>query len=132
MLKRFSVLFFIVPIVELFLLIVIGTHIGALNTIMLVLFTGITGYLLARSEGIANLIKMRQSIEEGFLPELEIVRGGLILIGGLCLVIPGVITDIAGLVLLIPPVRNLIANKVFAGIQKQAARNRVYYRRIQY
>jgi|TARA_B100000315_G_C14157980_1_gene398730 UPF0716 protein FxsA len=107
MLARLFLLFTIVPLVELYLLFKIGSYLGALNTIVLILVTGVLGAFLARLEGLRTLRQITRSLSQGIVPAEEMVDGVLIFISGLFLVTPGVLTDIVGLFLLIPQTRTL-------------------------
>lgn len=110
-----TLIFVVIPLVELALLIYIGNVIGVFNTILIVITTGVLGAVLARSQGFAALSKIRGHIERGTPPGDDILQGALILIGGLLLLTPGVITDLAGFSLMIPQTRALASNalKVF-------------------
>ena len=105
MLGRIFLFFTIVPLVELFILIKIGGHIGALNTILLVIFTALLGAMLVRMEGLRTLRQIQSSLAQGQLPAEELIDGVLIFAGGILLVIPGVLTDLCALILLIPYTR---------------------------
>ena len=105
MLIKLFALFVIVPLVELFLLARIGTAIGWSETFALVLFTGLAGAWLAKREGLSALASIRKAVGEGRVPTLELLDGAMILASGLLLVTPGVLTDAAGFLLLIPPAR---------------------------
>lgn len=100
--------FIIIPIAELYLLVKTGQYIGALNTVAIVIITGIAGAYLARVQGIHTLYKIRSSLQQGRLPSDELVDALLILIAGLVLLMPGFITDIAGLMLLLPQGRSVV------------------------
>ena len=99
---RLALLFIGLPLLELYILIKIGSYLGAFLTIALIIFTGIVGLLLARLEGLRTLRQIRQNLSQGIVPAEEMVDSVLIFVGGILFVIPGVITDIAALVLLIP------------------------------
>ena len=105
---KLLILFTIVPLLELWLLIKIGTWIGPGMTIILVAVTGFFGVLLARSQGIRILYRLREEIEHGSMPAGEILDGVCILIGGAFLLTPGLLTDLLGFSLLISPTRNII------------------------
>ena len=92
----------IVPLAELYILIKIGSHIGGFNTILLVLMTTVLGALLARLQGWRTLRQIQLSLSQGQIPAEELIDGVLILFGGILLVIPGVLTDLFALVLLLP------------------------------
>ena len=107
MLARLLAIFTLVPFIELYLLLKIGSYLGALNTIILILVTGILGAFLARMEGVRTFRQIMRSLSKGIVPAEELVDGVLIFISGLFLVTPGVLTDIVGIFLLIPQTRNL-------------------------
>ena len=102
---RLVLLFTLLPLVELYLLIRIGNVIGGLNTIALVLFTGITGAYLARLEGFRTFLKAQENLRAGIAPAEELVDALLIFVAGAMLITPGVLTDGAGLLILFPPTR---------------------------
>jgi UPF0716 protein FxsA len=93
-------------VVELYLLIKVGTVIGSLNTILLVILTGFAGAWLARMEGMNTMFKVRQSLNQGLMPAEELIDALIILIAGLVLITPGLMTDGFGLLLLWPVSRN--------------------------
>ena len=105
MLGRLVLLFTIVPLVELFILIKIGGHIGGFNTILLVIMTAVLGALLARLQGLRTLQQIQLSLSKGQIPAEELIDGVLILAGGILLLTPGVLTDLFALVLLFPYTR---------------------------
>lgn len=109
MFVRLLLLFSIVPLVELALLIKMGSVVGVLPTVLLVCVTGITGAYLAKSQGFKLFRQVSESLEQGQIPADHLIEGLLILIGGVLLLTPGLITDISGFVLLIPFTRRLIA-----------------------
>jgi len=105
MLGRILLFFTIVPLVELLILIKIAGHVGALNTILLVIVTALLGAMLVRMEGLRTLRQIQSSLAQGQLPAEELIDGVLIFAGGILLVIPGVLTDLCALILLIPYTR---------------------------
>lgn len=102
-------LFTVVPFVELMLLMALGDVLGFAGTVALVLITGALGASLARREGMRVLQKTQEELSQGQIPEDGLLGGLLVLIGGVLLVTPGVLTDVFGFSLLIPPVRKLWA-----------------------
>jgi UPF0716 protein FxsA len=118
---RFLFLLFIVmPVVEMWLLIEVGSEIGALYTIGLVLLTAIIGVRLLRQQGFNTLWRGQRKLEEGQLPAQEIVEGIVLAISGALLLTPGFITDAIGFAGLFPPLRSLfisqlLRNMVIAG-----------------
>lgn len=106
MLLRLFLCFTLIPVIELYLLIKLGTVIGGFNTVLLVILTGFAGAWLARMEGMNTMFKVRQSLNQGLMPAEELIDALIILIAGLVLITPGLLTDVAGLMLLWPVTRN--------------------------
>ena len=107
MLLRLLLLFILVPLVELYLLLKLGALIGAGPTLALVILTGILGGTLARRQGFVVLRRIRQDLQAGILPTEPLIDGLFILAGGLLLLTPGLLTDVAGFLALVPPSRKL-------------------------
>jgi UPF0716 protein FxsA len=97
--------FTLVPFIEIYLLIKIGGQVGAFNTILIVILTGLLGASLARLEGIKTMTKVRESLNRGELPAEEMLDAMLIFAAGVVLLTPGFITDLTGLALLVPKLR---------------------------
>jgi UPF0716 protein FxsA len=106
MLLKLFLAFTLIPIIELYLLIEVGTIIGALNTVILVIATGFAGAWLARLQGMQTMIRVRSSLQQGVMPTEELMDALLIFMAGIVLLTPGFITDAAGLLLLIPETRS--------------------------
>ena len=104
---RLLFLFILVPLLELYLLIKIGGYLGAFQTVALVILTALLGLVLARFEGLRTLQQIKQSLAQGIVPAEEMVDGVLIFAGGILFIIPGVLTDLFALVLLIPYTRTV-------------------------
>ncbi len=118
MLGNLLLLFTVVPLVELMLLVWIGTKTSLLFTICLVLTTGIVGASLARWQGWRTVRRIQDELAAGRMPADAMVDGLLILVAGAFLVTPGVITDLAGIVLLVPPLRALVKRRVAASLRR--------------
>jgi len=101
-------LFTILPALELAVMIHVGSRIGAANTILLLILTGVSGAYLARLQGFIIIRNIQSRLEQGEMPTEQMMDGLLILVGGLLLLTPGFITDILGILLLIPFTRALI------------------------
>ncbi|MGD2119819.1 MAG: FxsA family protein [Chromatiales bacterium] len=101
----FLFLFVAVPLIELYFMLAVGGQIGAFSTVMLVIFTAVVGGLLVRQQGFSTMMRMRETMQRGETPALEMLEGAVLLMCGLMLLLPGFITDAIGFVLLIPPVR---------------------------
>ncbi|GAB6034850.1 FxsA family protein [Galenea microaerophila] len=112
MFRILFLLLLLVPAIELYFLIKVGGMIGALPTILLTIFTAVVGATLMRSQGLMTLQRAQQAMMMGQLPQTAVIEGGLIFLGGLLLLIPGLITDFIGFLLLIPPLRQAIAARV--------------------
>ncbi len=102
-------LFLIVPLIEIYLLLVIGAIIGPLPTIAMVVFTAVLGAWLLRIEGFQTWFRLQQSLAQGKIPALEMVEGPILLVGGALLLTPGFFTDFLGFVCLFPTTRRRIA-----------------------
>src|SRR5215510_8396481 len=107
MMRRLLILFILVPLLELYILIKIGGYLGAFQTVALVVFTALFDIVIARIEGLRKLQQIKQSLSHGIVPAEEMVDGVLIFVAGILLIIPGVLTDLFALVLLIPYTRTL-------------------------
>lgn len=102
MLRIWPLLFIVVPLAELYLIIEVGSVIGALWTVLLVVLTAVIGVSLLRIQGFATLDRARRNMEAGTLPAMEIMEGMMLAIGGALLITPGFITDTLGFLCLIP------------------------------
>ncbi|TDI11272.1 MAG: FxsA family protein [Acidobacteria bacterium] len=119
-------LFTLVPLLELYLLIRLGTYVGAVDTIAIVIGTGIAGGLLAKSQGLAVLDRMRAELNQGRLPAESLLDGLLILIAGAMLVTPGLLTDGLGLLLLIPWSRQAIKSWLKRKMQEKISEGEIH------
>ena len=119
-------LFTLVPLIELYLLIRLGTSIGGVETIALVIGTGVAGGLLAKSQGLAVLDRMRAELNQGRLPAESLLDGLLILIAGAMLITPGLLTDGLGLLLLIPWSRQAFKSWLKRKIQEKISEGEIH------
>jgi UPF0716 protein FxsA len=126
---RLALLFIGLPLLELYILIKIGSYLGAFQTIALIIFSGVLGLLLARLEGLRTLHQIRQNLSQGILPAEEMLDSVLIFAGGVLFVVPGVITDFAALVLLIPFTRTIFKRWLRRRFDRAVAKGNV---RLQY
>lgn len=131
MLLRLMLLFILMPLIELAILVYLGTIIGALYTVLIVVATGISGAVMARHQGLAALSRIRSSIESGIMPANELFDGALILAGGLLLLTPGIITDIVGFAVLVPQTRRIIRRWIRSLIHRRIQRGEIHYREVQ-
>lgn len=105
---RILLLLTIVPLIELMVLIKVGQYIGAAETVAIVVLAGLLGAWLVRRQGLRTLDDIRRELASAHLPADKMVDALLILVAGVLLVTPGLITDAAGFLLLVPSVRNLV------------------------
>ena len=108
MLLKLFLAFTIIPIIEIYLLIEIGSMFGALTAVFLVILTGFLGAFLARMQGLQTFFRIQESLREGRMPSGDLLDALLIVIAGLVLLTPGFLTDSVGFLLLIPATRNSI------------------------
>ena len=101
----------LIPVVEIYLFIKIGSNIGAFNTISLIFITAIIGIIYARYEGLNTLRSGFAQVIKNELPAYEIISGAAIAFAALLLIIPGFATDVIGFMLIVPFTRNLILGK---------------------
>jgi UPF0716 protein FxsA len=101
-------IFIVVPLAELYVIIQVGQAIGLVPTLALLLADALLGSILLRHQGRAAWIRFNRALAEGRLPHKEVFDGVLIILGGALLLTPGFLTDIVGLILLIPPTRALV------------------------
>jgi len=122
MFGRMLLLFVFLPMVELYLLIMLGSRIGAMPTIGLIVLTGIIGATLARQQGLSVLMKIQREMAAGKPPTQKLVEGALIVVGGIVLLTPGIITDIFGFSLLMPPVRQALCRSLTQAFTKKVGK----------
>ena len=103
--------FIIIPIFEISIFITIGSNIGLLNTIAIILTTALIGIFLVRRQGIKLLFDAQKNLSQGIIPTDEIKGGVFLLISGLLLITPGFFTDCIGFAVFLKPVQNLIATQ---------------------
>jgi UPF0716 protein FxsA len=130
MFLKLAFAFILMPLGELAILVYLGLEIGPLYTILIVIGTGLLGAFLARNQGLATLAKIRSSFEQGTLPSMELFQGALILVGGLLLLTPGLITDVAGFALLFPLTRSLIAKWIVERLKGKIQRQEIHIREL--
>ena len=111
------ILFIAIPLMEIYFLIQVGDVIGALPTIVLVVGTAVLGVALLRIQGISTVARMQMSLQRGELPAQTILEGVMLLLAGGLLLTPGFVTDFLGFLLLVPYLRQKLAETlIFKGI----------------
>lgn len=111
---KLLILFIALPLVETWLLIKVGSIIGAAMTILMVIATALIGSQLVRRQGMQALAQVQASQARGEMPAVPILEGAALLLAGALLVTPGFISDTLGFLLLIPPLRQLVARRLLA------------------
>ena len=101
-------LFIGVPVLELYLLIEVGTEIGAIATVFMVVFTAVLGAMLLQAQGLSTLRRVQEATARGEVPAVEMLEGFFLLIGGALLLIPGFFTDFIGFLCLLTPLRRAL------------------------
>ena len=102
----------LVPVIEIYLLIKIGSQIGAITTILLIFFTAIIGVYYAKYEGLNTLKSGFSQLRKNETPAYEVISGAAIAFAALLLIIPGFATDLIGFLLIFPPTRKLLFRNV--------------------
>ena len=128
---RLLLLFIVVPAIELGLLIEVGSRIGTLATLGLIVATGIAGAALARRQGLGVIREMQAEVAEGRLPADSLVDGVFILVAAALLVTPGILTDAFGLLCLVPAFRGvakgLLWRRLEHAVREQRIRMEVHF-----
>lgn len=120
-------LFIVIPLIELAILVRIGGWIGVWPTIGLVLLTGALGAALARSQGARVLHDIRYDLSQGRMPAARLLDGFMILVGGLLLLTPGILGDIFGLILLLPPTRAAFKRMLRRRLERMIRTGQIHY-----
>ncbi len=105
---RLFLLFSIVPVIELSLLIYVGTEIGVWYTVSVVILTAVIGAYMVRTEGTGVAYRIQNNLREGVFPAEELIDGAMVLVAGALLLTPGFLTDITGFLFVFPASRGLI------------------------
>ncbi|MCG6200382.1 FxsA family protein [Psychromonas antarctica] len=117
MFARLFLIFTSVSLLEIFVLVKVGSFLGAWPTIGLVIVTALIGSALVRSQGIQLVKQLQERMAQGEIPGLQLIEGVMLLVTGVLLVTPGFVTDLCGLLLLQPQIRAAIAKTVLANIK---------------
>ena len=123
-------IFVVVPIAEIYVIIQVGQAIGALWTVLLLIADSVIGARLMAWQGRAAWRRFQEATAQGRIPHREVLDGVLVILGGAFLLTPGFITDVLGLVLLLPPTRALVRRAIVHSIRRRGAVTRmVFYTR---
>jgi UPF0716 protein FxsA len=111
--------FIVVPLAEIAVLIEVGGWLGVGPTLALIVLTAVVGAWMVRHQGLAVLRRAQQQMQRGSMPIAEVFEGCCLVIAGALLMTPGFLTDSAGAVLLLPPVRGLLYRRVRRQLEEQ-------------
>jgi UPF0716 protein FxsA len=113
-------IFIVVPLAELYVILKVGDAIGAVPTILLLAADSVIGSLLLRAQGRVVWRRFNEALAVGRMPHREVMDGVLVIFGGAFLITPGFLTDIVGIVLLIPPTRTIVRRIVVRRLGRRA------------
>ena len=114
-----------IPIIEILLFIKIGENIGAINTILLIIFTAVVGIYFARIQGVKTIKSGFINLYQNKLPVYEILSGASIAVAAIFLIIPGFFTDTIGFLLLIPLTRKIILSPIMRKNKNHTKDNKI-------
>jgi UPF0716 protein FxsA len=123
---KLLLLFTLLPLLEIWILIELGAIIGSWTTILMIASTGFIGVFLTRSQGLAVLYRMRREMEAGLVPANQLFDGACILIGGVLLLTPGLLTDLLGFSLLIPQTRVLFKSAAYRYLNRRQSEGKLH------
>ena len=122
MFLRLLALFILLPVIELALLVQLGQWVGVAWTVLIVVATGFLGATLARRQGLRTWLGIQAELRAGRMPAAALLDGLLILIGGIVLLTPGILTDLCGFALLAPPVRRGLRSRLRKRLEQAVRR----------
>jgi UPF0716 protein FxsA len=122
---KLFLIFAVVPVIELALLINIGSLIGVLNTVIIVILTATIGAYMVRMEGIGVMYRIQRNMQEGIFPGNELINGMMILIAGAMLLTPGFFTDVLGFLMVFPVSREFIKKIARRYIKKKMSSDEI-------
>ena len=125
--RGFFLLFLVFPLLELFVLIRVGSSIGALTPLLLVLASGVVGVLCIRLAGLTTALNVRQRMAQGEAPNGEMLNGLLLVIAGGLLFLPGFISDVLGALCLLPITRQLLIKRITRHMSQGSAQSQHFY-----
>ncbi|UCH80877.1 MAG: FxsA family protein [Nitrospiraceae bacterium] len=126
---KLFLLFTLIPVIELSLLIEIGSYIGILNTVVIVILTAIAGAYMVRMEGMGVMYRIQKNMQEGKFPGEELISGAMILVAGALLLTPGFFTDIIGFLMVVPVTRGYISNMIKKYLEKKMSNGDIHINR---
>jgi UPF0716 protein FxsA len=124
--RVFLLLFLLFPVLELFVLVRVAMSIGFLPTFLLVVASSMLGLFIIRTAGFATALTARASLARGELPAQQMLQGLMVAVGGGLLLLPGFISDVLGIICLLPITRRVLVDKVRRRAEEQAIRQRAF------
>lgn len=124
--RAFLLLLLVFPVLELFVFVKVAGAIGFFPALLLIIAGSALGVLVMRVAGLATALRARESMQRGELPADEMFQGLMLAVGGGLLLLPGFISDVIGLICLLPVTRHLAVRKLRARAEAQAARQRAF------
>ena len=122
----FVIFFLILPIIEIWALIKLGSYFGFFGTLILIIGTAVIGIFIAKQQGLGIIFSLQSKLAQGRQALPEIIEGITLLLGALFFIIPGAITDLFGIILIIPSLRRyllkLAVNKIISELRKREKR----------
>jgi UPF0716 protein FxsA len=125
-------LFIVVPLAELYVILKVGDAIGAIWTILLLAADSVLGSILLRAQGRSVWRRFNAALADGKMPHREVIDGVLVVFGGAFLITPGFITDVVGILLLVPPTRAVIRRLLVSRLGRRIAVSAATRGRIRY
>ncbi|WP_346893034.1 FxsA family protein [uncultured Roseibium sp.] len=119
----------LLPLIEISVFIWVGGAIGVLPTVLLTILTAVAGTLMLRQQGLSLVMRMQSELDAGRVPGKDMMHGAMIVIASLLLLIPGFVTDAIGLLLFIPPVRDMLARFIISRSDVVVVQGGSHYRR---
>ena len=111
--------FILVLLIDLFILIKLGEYLGFWYTIAIIIIAGIVGAFTVMREGISVIQRVKRDLGQGIVPGRQLLSGLLMLIGGMLLIAPGIITDVAGFMLIIPGSRDKFVEMIISYLRSR-------------
>lgn len=124
--RAFLVLFLLFPVLELYTFFKVSTAIGFFPALLMIIIGSVLGVMVMRLAGLATVLRTREALQRGEVPADQVFDGLMFAIGGGLLLLPGFISDVLGVICLMPFTRNILARKIRARAQAQSMRQRAF------
>ncbi|WP_213875167.1 FxsA family protein [Pseudomonas sp. dw_358] len=124
--RAFLLLLLLFPVLELYVFFQVSTAIGFFPALLLIIAGSVLGLMVVRVVGLATALRTRESMQRGELPAEQMFQGLMLAVGGGLLLLPGFVSDVLGVLLMLPPSRRLIASVLRRRVEAQAVRQRAF------